>query len=139
MFIGGILFAGAPRACGPPAPPLGYDTISGLMEENTEIVPWDRKLAKRFASDAWVAANHPLEKRREPLFRQRVTSRAFSLGLLPIACVAVLSGRFSPAAFLRLFFGLPTSVRFRSRGSSSAGCGDYRITARPARIASNIA
>jgi hypothetical protein len=97
------------------------------VEENTEVGPWDQKLAERLARDAWVAANRPLENRREPSFLQRVRSRAFWLGLLPLVCVGVLlfvtrpDGLFAVVLWAAYFGAIPLVrvIERRMRRASS--------------------
>jgi hypothetical protein len=52
--------------------------------------PWDRRLMDALARDAWVAANHPEQRPREPPLRDKVRSRWFWVSLLPVAAIGVV-------------------------------------------------
>jgi hypothetical protein len=56
-----------------------------MSEPGQPAVPWDRKLTEGLARDAWLAANRPSERPREPPLRERVRSPWFWVLLLGVA------------------------------------------------------
>jgi hypothetical protein len=74
-----------------PTVPVPSDT---QHQNDDERRAWDQRLTDALAHDAWLAANHPADRPREPPLRERIRSPWFWMALVAIAgltCVRALA------------------------------------------------
>jgi hypothetical protein len=65
--------------------------------------PWDERLTHALARDAWVAANDPEQRRRQPPLREKVRSPWFWMSLLPVVAIGAVLLAVSPHGWLAAF------------------------------------